>query len=103
MVTTFYPPRSFGGDAVAVQSLARALVRAGHHVTVVCDDDAYRALSGNNAPIPPETDDGVAVKRTQRVHHRSAASTTVRTEPVEVPGSPRGFDKLSPNGVSSAT
>ena len=27
MVTTFYPPRSFGGDAVAVQSLARALVR----------------------------------------------------------------------------
>jgi glycosyltransferase involved in cell wall biosynthesis len=63
MVTTFYPPRSFGGDAVAVQSLARALVRAGHHVTVVCDDDAYRALSGNNAPIPPEIDDGVVVKR----------------------------------------
>jgi glycosyltransferase involved in cell wall biosynthesis len=46
-----------------VQSLARALVRAGHHVTVVCDDDAYRALSGNNRPIPPETDDGVIVHR----------------------------------------
>jgi glycosyltransferase involved in cell wall biosynthesis len=63
MVTTFYPPRSFGGDAVAVQSLARALVRAGHHVTVVCDDDAYRALSGNDQPIPPEIDDGVVVHR----------------------------------------
>jgi glycosyltransferase involved in cell wall biosynthesis len=63
MVTTFYPPRNFGGDAVAVQSLARALVRAGHHVTVICDDDAYRALSGNRGPIPPEADDGVVVHR----------------------------------------
>jgi glycosyltransferase involved in cell wall biosynthesis len=63
MVTTFYPPRSFGGDAVAVQSLARALVRAGHHVTVVCDDDAYRALSGRHDAAPPEVDDGVIVHR----------------------------------------
>lgn len=63
MVTTFYPPRSFGGDAVAVQSLARALVREGHHVTVICDDDAYRTLSGNHVPAPPENDDGVVVHR----------------------------------------
>jgi glycosyltransferase involved in cell wall biosynthesis len=63
MVTTFYPPRSFGGDAVAVQSLARALVRIGHHVTVVCDDDAYRTLSGNRDPVPPADDDGVVVHR----------------------------------------
>ena len=63
MVTTFYPPRNFGGDAVAVQSLARALVRVGHHVTVICDDDAYRTLSGNHAPAPPEIDDGVVVHR----------------------------------------
>lgn len=32
MVTTFYLPRHVGGDAVHVQSLARALVRAGHDV-----------------------------------------------------------------------
>lgn len=63
MVTTFYPPRHFGGDGVAVQSLARALVRAGHHVSVVCDDDAYRALSGRRDPVPPEVDDGVVVHR----------------------------------------
>jgi len=63
MVTTFYPPRSFGGDAVAVQSLARALVRAGHHVTVVCDDDAYRTLSGRHDAAPLEVDDGVVVHR----------------------------------------
>ncbi|PYP78202.1 MAG: glycosyl transferase family 1 [Gemmatimonadetes bacterium] len=63
MITTFYPPRSFGGDAVAVQSLARALVRLGHHVTVVCDDDAYRTLSGDHTPAPPDSDDGVVVHR----------------------------------------
>ena len=63
MVTTFYPPRSFGGDAVAVQSLARALVRAGHHVTVVCDDDAYRTLSGRRDAAPLDVDDGVEVHR----------------------------------------
>lgn len=63
MITTFYPPRSFGGDAVAVQSLARALVRAGHHVTVVCDDDAYRTLSGRRDAAPAEMEDGVVVHR----------------------------------------
>jgi len=63
MVTTFYPPRSFGGDAVAVQSLARALVRAGHHVTVVCDDDAYRTLSGRRDAASAEVEDGVVVHR----------------------------------------
>ena len=63
MVTTFYPPRSFGGDAVAVQSLARALVRRGHHVTVICDDDAYRTLSGRHDVAPAELDDGVVVHR----------------------------------------
>lgn len=63
MVTTFYPPRNFGGDGVAVQSLARALVRRGHHVTVICDDDAYRTLSGNHTRAPAEVDDGVEVFR----------------------------------------
>ncbi|MEO6529191.1 MAG: glycosyltransferase family 4 protein [Gemmatimonadaceae bacterium] len=63
MVTTFYPPRSFGGDGIAVQSLARALVHRGHHVSVICDDDAYRTLSGNQSEAPPETEDGVVVHR----------------------------------------
>ena len=35
LVTTFYPPFSFGGDAIHVQSLAGALVRAGHRVDVI--------------------------------------------------------------------
>jgi glycosyltransferase involved in cell wall biosynthesis len=63
MVTTFYPPRSFGGDAVAVQSLSRALVRAGHDVTVICDDDAYRTLSGRRDAPPVGSDEGIVVHR----------------------------------------
>jgi glycosyltransferase involved in cell wall biosynthesis len=35
----------------------------GHHVTVICDDDAYRTLSGNDDPASPDGDDGVVVHR----------------------------------------
>ena len=46
MFTTFYPPYSFGGDAVGVQRMARALVARGHQVTVVHDEDSYLILGG---------------------------------------------------------
>ena len=65
MVTTFYPPFSFGGDAISVRELSRALVRRGHEVTVVHDVDAYAALT--DRALPPyrmeEDDDGVRVLR----------------------------------------
>lgn len=63
MVTTFYPPQSFGGDGIAVQQLARALVRWGHQVTVVHDVDAYAALGGEEdaRSESPADDDGVEV------------------------------------------
>jgi glycosyltransferase involved in cell wall biosynthesis len=79
MVTTFYPPRSFGGDAIAVQTLARALVRGGHHVTVICDDDAFRTLSGRHDVPPPEVDDGVVVHRLRSVAGALAVGLTQQT------------------------
>ena len=57
MFTTFYPPYSFGGDAVGVQRMARALVARGHDVTVVHDEDAYLSLGGAVPAAVP--DDGV--------------------------------------------
>lgn len=42
MVTTFYPPWHFGGDAIFVGRLAGALAAAGHRVDVVHSVDAYR-------------------------------------------------------------
>jgi glycosyltransferase involved in cell wall biosynthesis len=59
-LTTFYPPYNFGGDGIAVQRLARALVRRGHHVTVVHDADAFRLLAGREPREPPASD-GVEV------------------------------------------
>lgn len=54
-LTTFFPPYSFGGDAVGVRRLAEALARRGHAVTVVHDKDAYRITSpaGDPPPLPP--------------------------------------------------
>lgn len=63
MLTTFYPPHNFGGDGIAIQRLARALVRRGHEVTVVHDVDAYNALHGGPEPAPTTEPDGLTVKR----------------------------------------
>ena len=44
MITTFYPPYSFGGDAIFVRSLSRALAARGHPVDVIHCLDSHRAL-----------------------------------------------------------
>lgn len=48
-LTTFYPPHSFGGDAVYVYRLCHALADAGHEVDVVycLDLERYVALSAH--------------------------------------------------------
>ena len=47
MLTTFYPPYSFGGDGINVQRMVRALAARGARITVVHDKDAYLALAGS--------------------------------------------------------
>jgi glycosyltransferase involved in cell wall biosynthesis len=54
LLTTFYPPASFGGDAVFVRQLAHELVRRGHEVEVVYNADAYAALGGGRPPALAE-------------------------------------------------
>jgi len=58
MFTTFYPPYSFGGDAVGVQRMAQALIARGHDVTVVHDIDAFSTMGGAR-PDPAAAHDGV--------------------------------------------
>ena len=60
-LTTFYPPYNFGGDGIAVQRLARGLVRAGHKVTVVHDIDAFNVLSGGAEPPAMTEPEGVTI------------------------------------------
>jgi glycosyltransferase involved in cell wall biosynthesis len=54
MVTTFYPPHHFGGDAVFIKRLVHALARRGHEVEVIYDADAFRALAPQRE-VQPET------------------------------------------------
>ena len=49
-ITTFYPPYSFGGDAMYIHRLSHALADAGHHVDVVHCAEAYHLLH----PSEPE-------------------------------------------------
>jgi len=52
MVTTFYPPFSFGGDGMCVYRLSTALAERGHQVDVYHSEDAYRLQH----PSDPETE-----------------------------------------------
>lgn len=45
MVTTFYPPYHFGGEAMYLYRLSNELARRGHRVTVVHCVDAFRTLT----------------------------------------------------------
>jgi glycosyltransferase involved in cell wall biosynthesis len=67
MLTTFYPPFSYGGDATYVRALARSLVARGHEVDVIASTDAYLIHSPWPATVPPDKDDGVCV---HRLRHR---------------------------------
>jgi glycosyltransferase involved in cell wall biosynthesis len=63
MVTTFYPPYHFGGDATYVHALSRALTARGHTVEVVHCEDAYRLFRGDVEPRAAGADDGILVHR----------------------------------------
>lgn len=63
MVTTFYPPLSYGGDATYVQALSRGLVERGHDVDVICNTDAYTLRSGGDVAEIAEANDGIKVHR----------------------------------------
>ena len=50
-LTTFYPPYSFGGDAVQLYRLAHAQAESGHHVDVIHCVDSYHLLHPGPPPV----------------------------------------------------
>jgi glycosyltransferase involved in cell wall biosynthesis len=50
MITTFYPPYSFGGDAIYLYRLCQELARRGHTVDVVHCADSYRLYRPEPGP-----------------------------------------------------
>lgn len=62
MVTTFYPPYHFGGDAMYVYRLSNELARRGHRVTVVHSADAHRIVGGARPEETFPNEPGVDVR-----------------------------------------
>ncbi len=61
MLTTFFGPHSFGGDAAFVDRLSRALARHGHEVHVIYCRDAFELTKGDQTPRPYEAPPGVTI------------------------------------------
>jgi glycosyltransferase involved in cell wall biosynthesis len=79
MVTTFYPPHHFGGDAMHVHRLTNALARRGHTVTVVHSEDAYRALGGKEPSGVFPHEPGVTLRPLRTALPIAAATATYLT------------------------
>jgi glycosyltransferase involved in cell wall biosynthesis len=65
MVTTFYPPYHYGGDAVYVYRLSQALAKRGHQVDVIHSRDAYDLASARMTPHRFDQIPGVTVHTLQ--------------------------------------
>jgi len=76
MVTTFYPPESFGGDGIYIQRLSRALIARGHRVSVIASHDAYRATGGRTARV----DDDPTGPRVTRLASRWGVLSPLATQ-----------------------
>ena len=76
MVTTFYPPYHFGGDAMHTYRLTNALARRGHSVTVVHSEDAYRSLGGTDLVGSFPHEPGVTVEPLRTQFPLGAATAT---------------------------
>src|SRR5262249_30702080 len=69
----------FGGDAVGIQRLSRALVRRGHHVTVVHNGDAWRILRRGAEPRATPEPRGLVVETIRTRTPRLACLITHQT------------------------
>jgi len=63
MITTFYPPYSFGGDAIYIYRLVNELARIGHTVDVIHDEDSFLLLQPSGAKGNYPNHPNVAVHR----------------------------------------
>jgi len=79
MVTTFYPPFSFGGDATYVRALSRSIAARGHMVDVVHCLDAFRLLDQRPVEAEPEANSGIRVHRLRSAFGRLSPLITQQT------------------------
>jgi len=63
MVTTFYPPYHFGGDATYVKSLSDALVEMGHQVEIIHCEDAFHTVNHAEKEVQPIIEKNLTIHR----------------------------------------
>lgn len=78
-LTTFYPPYSFGGDAMYLYRLCHALADEGHEVDVVHSVDAYRLLHPGPPEVPFQSHPGVRVHALDTGHRWLTPLVTQQT------------------------
>jgi len=76
LVTTFYPPFHFGGDAIYVQNQAQALVKRGHTVDVIHTIDPYIALGGDQTTPADLDQNNITVYRLRSKYPRLSCLLT---------------------------
>jgi glycosyltransferase involved in cell wall biosynthesis len=83
MITTFFGPDSFGGDAAFVDRLSRALARRGHDLHVIHCRDAFNMVRGGQSPRPYQVPPGVTMHvLTSRAGALSPLTTHQTGQPV---------------------
>lgn len=99
MISAFYPPESFGGDAIFIERLSRELIGRGHRVDVIYCADSYKALGGKAVPRVTAVD-GLTIHRLQSgfgtlaplaahqtgrpLLHRRAVQSILQSKPFDV-------------------
>ena len=78
-LTTFYPPYSFGGDAMYIYRLAHALGDAGHHIDVIHCADAYHLLHPGEPEIEFPRHPNVTVHGLRSKYRRLSPLLTQQT------------------------
>lgn len=106
-LTTFYPPYSFGGDAMYLHRLAHALGDAGHHVDVIHCLDAYHLLHPGPPTIPFDSHPNVHVHPLQSrfrwlsplLTQQTGQPSLKRKQITEIIGS-RNYDVIEYHNIS---
>lgn len=63
MISIFYPPYGFGGDAIYCLRLAQELVRNGHEVDIIHCADSYHSVTNQVDELAYPASDGITVHR----------------------------------------